>query len=1048
MPALDWFRTADRALSELDPAAFAAEIATAKAQRAAILSRAPLAAWPQITVQAFAGESQGTSLARQIAGYAAHDGAPASSLPLYRDRDRWRFPMGFGDEREAWQAMRAVFLRAFELVQEDELGRIHELSDRQHLGGLLLQALAVYFPERFLPVHSADHLELFGRRLLGSGWKGADLDRRRPVELNAILSTVLRERLGPGLDAVAARAFLYDWSDPAQMPPMVLKVAPGEEGRFWNECLAGGYVCVGWDDMGDLRTLRRRADVERRMLQIYGDHYNQHKATITKKARELWALREASPGAVIVANRGTSHVLGVGRVKRPGYAWRDDREEYKHTLEVDWDPSLAGAIPTQGYWGMVTVREVPAESWDDVLGPLVEEGRSVGSVAGPTSATTPDRPPRWWLFQCNPKVYDLAGALQGLETTSWRVTRYAADMQPGDRVVMWETGSKAGVRGFATLTSRPYTATEEDDDPYLHDPEGLPKDQTVVDLRFDPGVLSGPSREDLKGHSVLLQMSHMRTPQPTNHKVSDEEARELLQLIEAQEQVVIDEPPSFQDILDGLRSRNLFFPAEVVANVILALRTKRFAILTGISGTGKTQIALGIAERYPLVRQLKPTPTELVEGAVEMKVQPYMRKHRRFRLPMELAAQLPQFSQGQGSVKLRVVCPDGEVLATAYSGSGLQVGWKGVLGQWFAANLAEGDTFIARVVEPEGEDVPYLQLSKPAPVARRATVVKHHEVIAVRPDWTDNRGLLGYFNPITEQYMLTPFLRLLLAAREEADAAARSARAPHPFFVVLDEMNLARVEHYFSDFLSALESGEPLPLHEVQAVEEGADGQEPVPRSIVVPDNLFFVGTVNVDETTYMFSPKVLDRAFTIEFNDVDLAGLDDESTADTPLMLEHWDGRLRYPGKPDAAEWAALREDELLAPLRQDLITLHALLTADNRHFGYRVANELARFIQLAAESSADRAAAARAATDLGIVQKVLPKLHGTRQEVGELLDALLAFALDCATEELATWSWSPPKTWTRGKELGEPRFPRAAAKLWRMRRRLQQRGFTSYIE
>jgi 5-methylcytosine-specific restriction enzyme B len=81
-------------------------------------------------------------------------------------------------------------------------------------------------------------------------------------------------------------------------------------------------------------------------------------------------------------------------------------------------------------------------------------------------------------------------------------------------------------------------------------------------------------------------------------------------------------------------------------------------------------------------------------------------------------------------------------------------------------------------------------------------------------------------------------------------------------------MNLARVEHYFSDFLSAMESGEEIHLHDDPQVEE----EEDIPRRIAIPKNVFVIGTVNVDETTYMFSPKVLDRAFVLEFNDVDFS--------------------------------------------------------------------------------------------------------------------------------------------------------------------------------
>ena len=87
-----------------------------------------------------------------------------------------------------------------------------------------------------------------------------------------------------------------------------------------------------------------------------------------------------------------------------------------------------------------------------------------------------------------------------------------------------------------------------------------------------------------------------------------------------------------------------------------------------------------------------------------------------------------------------------------------------------------------------------------------------------------------------------------------------------PHFLILDEMNLSHVERYFADMLSAIESGEPLHLHS----EAGTVGHPAlpsgVPRELSLPPNLFIVGTVNVDETTYMFSPKVLDRANVLEF--------------------------------------------------------------------------------------------------------------------------------------------------------------------------------------
>ena len=139
--------------------------------------------------------------------------------------------------------------------------------------------------------------------------------------------------------------------------------------------------------------------------------------------------------------------------------------------------------------------------------------------------------------------------------------------------------------------------------------------------------------------------------------------------------------------------------------------------------------------------------------------------------------------------------------------------------------------------------------------------------IPVRPDWMDNKGLLGYYNLLDEKYYSTPVLRILLEAKDHPEK---------PYFIILDEMNLAKVEQYFSDFLSIMESrttgdprGEKLDLHSINEAKT-PDG-DTIPENIHIPANVFFTGTVNVDESTYMFSPKVLDRANVVEFNQVDL---------------------------------------------------------------------------------------------------------------------------------------------------------------------------------
>ena len=129
----------------------------------------------------------------------------------------------------------------------------------------------------------------------------------------------------------------------------------------------------------------------------------------------------------------------------------------------------------------------------------------------------------------------------------------------------------------------------------------------------------------------------------------------------------------------------------------------------------------------------------------------------------------------------------------------------------------------------------------------------HYRIIPVGADWTNREPLLGYPNALNPKEYVKPdsgVLDLIIHAINQPDL---------PHFLILDEMNLSHVERYFADFLSVMESGEEIPLHSGE-IENG------VPAKLKVPSNLFIIGTVNIDETTNMFSPKVLDRASTIEF--------------------------------------------------------------------------------------------------------------------------------------------------------------------------------------
>ncbi|MEM8571786.1 MAG: hypothetical protein AAGG56_12905 [Pseudomonadota bacterium] len=227
-------------------------------------------------------------------------------------------------------------------------------------------------------------------------------------------------------------------------------------------------------------------------------------------------------------------------------------------------------------------------------------------------------------------------------------------------------------------------------------------------------------------------------------------------------------------------------------------------------------------------------------------------------------------------------------------------------------------------------------------------------VCPVRPEWTDPAGLTGYYDVLTDRYVVPPFLEAVLVATAFKDS---------PVFVILDEMNLARVEYYFSDVLSAIETGEALPLHSNGVPLEGSTGSS-IPASIPLPPNLFITGTINVDETTNPVSDKVLDRAILIEMNDVDVDGYITKIETDQPALAT------------------------ACAACRPNLVVLQTIMTGHRLGFGYRLVSEVITYhdfaVQKLGQSSDD-------VLDQLMVQKLLVKLRGSEAQ-RSLLEELTA--------------------------------------------------------
>jgi len=262
---------------------------------------------------------------------------------------------------------------------------------------------------------------------------------------------------------------------------------------------------------------------------------------------------------------------------------------------------------------------------------------------------------------------------------------------------------------------------------------------------------------------------------------------------------------------------------------------------------------------------------------------------------------------------------------------------------------------------------------------------KQYKIVPVGSDWTNREPLLGFPNALKDTEYIKPdngVLELIIEA--EKDAA-------NPYFLILDEMNLSHVERYFADFLSVMESSQKISLH------AGTEVWSDVPATISLPKNLFIIGTVNIDETTYMFSPKVLDRASVIEFR-VTKDEMDNYLDSTTALNLDILVGK----GSGMGASFVELATSEHIpaepAELKEALVKFFDELKKTGAEFGYRSASEIRRFAGVV--NKIEPAWQTSEILDAAIMQKLLPKLHGSRNKLSKVLITLGCLCLKDSTD------------------------------------------------
>jgi energy-coupling factor transporter ATP-binding protein EcfA2 len=524
---------------------------------------------------------------------------------------------------------------------------------------------------------------------------------------------------------------------------------------------------------------------------------------------------------------------------------------------------------------------------------------------------------------------------------------------------------------------------------------------------------------------------------------------------------------------DQSKTSSLLFDHKLAHRFSSSLLSKRFLILTGLSGSGKTKLAqafarwitqssIGIADPFAIGLTFHSEKVSYVIKQAD-----------------SCSVEFWNEAGEDGPIKNMVP--------------------REVIREWadyIEANHLSADissTVISEAVEKTSNFSPYLHRFRPflklaafalVDARKKPLVEKAYEVVAVGADWTGNENILGYPNGLDgTQYVTKQALDLIHRAEDHLEI---------PHFLILDEMNLSHVERYFADLLSAIESDEPLRLH--HDVSRNGNSRTIKPE-LSLPHNLFIIGTVNVDETTYMFSPKVLDRANVIEFR------MDDGELAeflDNPVKpnLKNLDGK----GATFGAAFVKGASDDAPVPAdvetayRAEMLLFFKVLQAYGCEFGYRVAQEAARFMNFYNElgqgrfwdptanscngdwvekDSADRTWFDHA-FDALVVQKFLPKLNGSEAKLRKPLWALAYLCSETrdwsafATEELrlveinrlaevaiekgaskSKEADSPTSIAEKlRKDSKDPSYQLSFTKIERMWRAAHSNGFTSFAE
>jgi len=612
--------------------------------------------------------------------------------------------------------------------------------------------------------------------------------------------------------------------------------------------------------------------------------------------------------------------------------------------------------------------EIPPEELDYVL--------AAASRLGQTPRAD-HHTKRVWIFQSNPDYYDIDRALQELSEIEWTVRQHRKQVEAGDRAYIWRAGADAGIVAVGSVLTDP---TESLPDPAEESlfrkgeafPEAEPRVQIRIDQLVEPPLLA----QSLASDPALADLRILKFRNATVFAVTPDQDERLQELVGAVPQarrywwvnqgVDFEREREYGYMTAPLRDKGGGQPAHWkavselgIGDVVFHYFKKRVAALgtvtvAPITGTRPDEVPdTGWGEEGHFVRldyrDLEPPIplADIPEAWRTAERGPFRSDgavNQGYCYPLsdgfvaKMAGRFPQLDIDVTAISTSAHGPDLSAIVTAIQAAGLRISDE-VVRRYHLSLQTRGFVILAGV---SGTGKTWLaeEYAKAIDAARL--------LVPVAPNWTTNEDLLGYLHPLDHQYRDTEFSLFLRKASEEHERAASEGRTPRTYCLILDEMNLARVEYYFAKFLSAME---------LRARSEEATIELAPNNKVPLPPNLLFTGTVNVDETTHGFADKVYDRAQLIEL----------------PVSRE------------DLSQLLAGR------PYHDVLLTIW-----DEIHevapFAYRVVKEIGAYVDAAAEVGVSW----EQALDEQLLQKVLPKIKGTDLRLRSVLKQFIELAED----------------------------------------------------